>query len=658
MCGIAGVLSYNSKVDKRFIISMNYALRHRGPDDEGYIAVSLKDNIVHSLNGNDSVNKSNLINDFNIEANLFLGHRRLSIIDPSPAGHQPMSDETRRVWIVYNGEIYNYLELREELKQKGFKFTTNTDTEVLLKSYIEWGTDCVNRFNGMWAFAILDLGKSTLFLSRDRFGVKPLYFYKDENYFAFASEIKALLTVSFIKREVNYEAVFDYLAFGWEEEGEDSFFSGIRELKSSHNMIVNLNNREVKLYQYYELSYFDKFEKYNLDKESQHVLRVRELIFNAVRLRLRSDVKVGSCLSGGVDSSTIVCVMNEIIKNEKVSQVGDFIKCFTASYTDDKVDESNWAKVVIENTNSEWIRTFPTEKELLEDLQDLIYTQEIPFGSTSIYAQYRVMKIASESGVKVLLDGQGGDELFTGYTGYFPTFYRELIKNLDFRGLCNEIKNVGASPIDLKTILNMAVKSELAKYLTFPKLRNFLIKRMVYQIFLINPEFYNNFSYRVKSRQEKIANSLNEQLYQLITGDNLKKLLRYEDRNSMRFSLESRTPFADDVNLIEYCFQIPSIYKIHNGYSKYILRQSMIGILPEQIRNRVDKVGFATPEIKWLKVNKEFVKEILSSSQILKNIVCTQNLLKDLDNDTIFNYGFTLWRVVNLAIWYDLFFKR
>ncbi|ACN98141.1 asparagine synthase [Sulfurihydrogenibium azorense Az-Fu1] len=637
MCGIVGLVC-NENINSTLIRDMANTIKHRGPDDEGFIFLS-EESIV--LAGGDDTSDKVWNSNFlyspkshinSLEGKKFkvaLGHRRLSILDLSPAGHQPMCDEAQKVWIVFNGEIYNYLELREELKQKGYTFITNTDTEVLLKSYIEWGFDCVSKFNGMWAFAILDLRKNILFLSRDRFGVKPLYYYKDDNYFAFASEIKALLRLPFIKKEVNYEAVFDYIALGLEEQGEESFFKGIRELKPSYNIVLNLNNFEFKLHKYYELLYYDKFEKYNPEKEKKYISEIRELIFEAIRLRLRSDASVGSCLSGGLDSSTIVCVMNEIIKNQHLSQVGDYIKCFTASYKDDKVDESNWAKIVVESTKSQWIRTFPTEKELIEDLEDLIYTQDIPFGSTSIYAQYRVMKAAYESGVKVLLDGQGGDELFTGYTGYFPTYYRELIKNFDFTDLINEIKNVNNSPIDIKSIIKMAIKSELGKFLTFPKIRDFLIKRISYPISLLNPEFYKEFSYRIKDRQEKIPNSLNQQLHQLITGFSLKRLLRYEDRNSMRFSIESRTPFADDINLIEYCFEIPSVYKIHNGFSKYVLRQAMDGVLPEQIRKRVDKVGFATPEEKWLRINKGFVEDIMFESHILKDIANIQKLKND-----------------------------
>ncbi|KAF2960922.1 asparagine synthase (glutamine-hydrolyzing) [Fervidobacterium sp. 2310opik-2] len=666
MCGIAGIIS-NEHINPNLIKNIASKIKHRGPDDEGYLLVD--ENFLITAGGDDTpanVWNSNLlyspkthINSIeNMKFNIALGHRRLSILDLSPTGHQPMCDESQKIWIIFNGEIYNYLELKDELKQIGYDFFTNTDTEVLLKAYIEWGTDCVNKFNGMWAFAILDLRKNTLFLSRDRFGVKPLYYYFDNKYFAFASEIKALLSLPFIKKEVNYEAVFDYIAFGWEEQGEESFFRRIKELKPSHSVILNLNKYELKVFKYYQLSYYEKFEKYNPEKEKEYAENTRELIFNAVRLRLRSDVKVGACLSGGLDSSTIVSVMNEIIKRENLSQVGESIKCFTAAYVNEKIDESNWAKIVVENTQSDWIKTFPKENELLEDLKDIIYTQEIPFGSTSIYAHYRVMKIASESGVKVILDGQGGDELFTGYITYFPTIYREFVRNFDFRDLLNEIKNINNSPVDLKNIIKKSYYIRIFKILKISKFKKLLIEQIFYPVSLINHEFYKKFSYRVKDRQEKIPDSLNQQLYHFITGVNLKTLLKYEDRNSMRFSIESRTPFADDINLIEYIFSIPSVYKIHNGYSKYILRQAMNGIIPEQIRKRVDKIGFATPEDKWLKNNKKLVKEVLSNSEILKEISNTQKILRDLENETIFNKGFTLWRFINLSIWYDLFFDN
>ncbi len=669
MCGIVGILSkhhFNSFLIK----DMLSTIKHRGPDDEGFIFMS--DNKIIIAGGNDTPDKvwtSNLpyspknhINSLeNLKFKVALGHRRLYILDLSPAGHQPMCDETQQVWIVFNGEIYNYLELREELKQKGFKFITNTDTEVLLNSYIEWGTDCVNKFNGMWAFAILDLRKNILFLSRDRFGVKPLYYYKDSDYFAFASEIKALLKCPFIKREVNYEAVFDYLVFGWEEQGEEGFFKGIKELKAANNMIFNLDTYEFKIYQYYQLSYFDKFEKYNPEKEKKYASDVRELIFYAVRLRLRSDVKVGSCLSGGLDSSTIVCVIDKILQKESLSQVGNSIKCFTASYNNDKIDESRWAKIVVENTKSEWIKTFPTDKELLEDLEDLVYTQEIPFCSTSIYAQYRVMKIASEHEVRVLLDGQGGDELFTGYIEYFPTFYRELVKSFDFRSLLNEITNINNSSVDLKNILKMFLKSELIECLKFLGLTNilvFLIRKFKYKIALLQSDFCKKFSYRIKEKQEKIPNNLNQHLYQLITDYNLKTLLKYEDRNSMRFSIESRTPFADDIYLIEYLFKIPSVYKIRNGYSKYILRQAMKDVLPEEIRKRVDKIGFGTPEEKWLKYNRKFIEEILTQSKILKEITNIKMLFNELNSGKIFKEKNMLWRFLNLSLWYEIFINQ
>jgi asparagine synthase (glutamine-hydrolysing) len=667
MCGIVGVVSKNDRyLNPNLIKLMANAIKHRGPDDEGYMFLSK--NKAISVGGNDTPDKvwdSNLFYSpkqhidslTQMQFNVALGHRRLSILDLSASGHQPMCDESGKVWVVFNGEIYNYIELREELKKLGYRFISNTDTEVLLKSYIEWGFDCVNKFNGMWAFAILDLRKNILFLSRDRFGVKPLYYYLDDENFAFASEIKALLKLPFIKRELNYEAVFDYLAFGWEEQGEESFFKGIKELKPSHSIIINLNNNNFRLYRYYQLSYNNNFEKFDENKAKMYSEELREHIFNAVKIRLRSDVKVGSCLSGGLDSSTIVCVINQLISKENLKSVGNRISCFTASYENDKVDESKWAKIVVEHVKANWIRTYPNDKDLLNDLNDLIYYQEIPFGSTSIYAQYRVMKIASESGVKVLLDGQGGDELFTGYTGSFSTFYRELIYNFALSGLINEILNSKNSPASLGQILKMLLKQEIAKKMNIGFLGKLAFK-MVYNISLLKQDFYREFFYRVEHRRDVIPNNLNEELYQLITGGNLKKLLKYEDRNSMRFSIESRTPFADDINLIEYVFKIPSVYKIHNGYSKYILREAMKGILPEAIRKRVDKKGFTTPEDKWLKQNKKFVIDVITDSNILKDVANMNKIKKEIEKESIFNKSFTLWRYLNLALWYKIFFRK
>ncbi|MCX7760505.1 MAG: asparagine synthase (glutamine-hydrolyzing) [Hydrogenothermaceae bacterium] len=631
MCGIAGIVYKNKKPTYEEIKFMTDSIAHRGPDGEG----------------------------FYFGENFAFGHRRLAIIDLSEAGKQPMEYKGKygEYVITYNGEIYNYIEIREELKKDGYHFNTYTDTEVIVAAYDKWGFDCLNKFDGMWAFVIYDKHKNILFGSRDRFGVKPFYYFYDNRSFIFASEIKALLKLKSIKDNIklNQEEIFRYLVFGIENLEEEGFYNNILELFPSFAFTFDLKNFEFKRWQYYTLNYNPDIGKFNNKELENHKENVKSLIFSAIEERLRSDVLVGSCLSGGLDSSTIVCVINELLKSKDLRSVGNIQKVFTASYEDKNIDESNWAKIVVEHTKTDWFRTFPKGEELLEDLDNLVYTQEIPFGSTSIYAQYRVMKLAKENGVKVLLDGQGGDELFTGYTGYYRTFYFELLKNFRIWDLLEEIKNINNSPINFKDFVNslfriLAVKS-LPKNLII-LMSSVFLNRFKY----INREFFNRNKYLIEQTIGNLPTSLNQHLYQFMTGKNLKILLKYEDRNSMRFSIESRTPFADDRDLIEYIFRIPSIYKIHNGWSKYILREAMKGILPEPIRLRKDKIGFATPEKKWIDGNKNlFISLIKENKYLLNDFLNIELVLEDFKNGSIFKEGFFIWRIINLLLWRQMF---
>lgn len=646
MCGIAGF--FNSTFDdNKTITLMTNALRHRGPDDEGYIAVNTETLKITELIGNDSVVGGVNINDFKERANLFLGHRRLSIIDPTPAGHQPMANDNNSIWIIFNGEVYNYIEIRQELKNKGYHFKTSCDTEVIIKAYEEWGFECLHRFNGMWAFVIYDKRKNILFGARDRFGVKPLYYYLDDKHFAFASEIKALLKLPFYKKEVNETAVFDYLVLNLEEYEKESFFKNIYELKPANFFTFDLNTKKIHFEEYFKLDYFKTYEQYDERKFFEYSEVVKNLIFNSINLRLRSDVPIGTCLSGGLDSSTVVCVINDFLKKREIKQIGKTQKVFTACYEDKSVDESNWANIVVEHTNTEWFKTYPKAEDLFQDLEDLVYYQDIPFSSTSIYAQYRVMKLAKESNVKVLLDGQGGDELFGGYHIYYKVFLAELIKNGYFKTALNEYKEIkksGARPLEgaLKILLTPFIPSLFKD--SFGKLK--------YPAFrYLNEDFAKKFANRVFV--EENSNNLNEFLQRHMTYLNLKTLLKYEDRNSMRFSIEARTPFADDTDLIEYVFKIPSSYKIHNGWTKYLMRKAMEGVLPKEIQWRRDKIGFATPEKKWLQDNKSFIKERISRSKILKEICIIDNLLSDIDNGLLFRKINLLWGFLNLALWYE-----
>jgi asparagine synthase (glutamine-hydrolysing) len=662
MCGIAGVVS-NKSMDPSWIYRMSKTLKHRGPDDEGYLFAN-RDRIC-TAGGDDTpvevwkyktgYNPIAYIKSVGNGWRLALAHRRLSILDLSPLGHQPMSYNDGNFWIVFNGEIYNYIEIREELKNKGYNFLTNTDTEVILASYKEWGIECLNKFNGMWAFVIYDRTKNVLFGARDRFGVKPFYYFLNKNYFIFASEIKALFALPFMEKRINDKAVFDYLVFGWQEIEEEGFFKGIFELQPSFAFVYNISDGSFKKWKYYTLKYIDKWEKFNSRKLVRYAQEVKDLIFKAVSLRMRSDVSIGTCLSGGLDSSTIVCVINNLLLGNDISQIGDRQKVFTASYETRSVDESKWAEIVVKTTKTEWHRTYPKAEDLLNDIEDLVYYQEIPFGSTSIYAQYRVMKLAKENGIKVLLDGQGGDELFAGYPAYYRAFFAEIMKNKDVRFFFKEVKMLKNSPINLKVLVNYLVRLFVVK--TFPEqFLNLILQKALVKDKYINREFLEENKMRLAEIKEKALTSLNQMLWEYMVKINLKTLLRYEDRNSMRFSIEARTPFADDIQLIEYVFNIPSIYKIHNGWSKYLLREAMKNVLPEEIRLRRDKIGFATPEYFWLMEIKDELKYKFTSK--LRDYINVDILLKDWDKmlEKQNKHGVTtIWRFINLAIWEEIY---
>ena len=652
MCGIAGIFNSNQNIRTEWIVRMTNALKHRGPDDEGYLAVDTKTKDLNPLAGVDSKVKYPRIEEYNNDADLFFGHRRLSILDPSSLGHQPMSNNDKTLWIIHNGEIYNYRELREELKSLGFNFQTNTDTEVLLAAYQEWGEGCLGKLNGMWAFVIYDKRENCLFGSRDRTGVKPLYYYLDSNFFAFASEIKSLVRIPMIKTGINPNAVFDYFVFNWQESEEEGFFKNICELQPSHGFHYCLTTKTLKKWKYYDLKFTECWQDFDKNKLKGFTEKINELVFNAVSLRLHSDVPVGFCLSGGIDSSTVVCIVNKILEKGNIDQIGERQRVLTACYDNDKaIDESKWAELVTESTKTTWYRTFPDSKDFLEDLEDLVYTQDIPFGSTTIYAQYRVMKLAKESNIKVLLDGQGADELFAGYQAYYRTFFAEILRNLNISAFIRELKNLDNSPLNMKFLLTSLAKLYCARVFP-PPIKRYLFKVNNKEFKYLNNDFWDENSVRLESLKNKADTSLNLMLHKHINRQSLKSLLRYEDRNSMRFSIEARTPFADDTELIEYVFQIPSVYKIHNGWSKYLLRESIKGLIPEEIRLRKDKVGFATPEFRWLNEMKNEFKEYITTD--MEEFIDTKKLLGDWDlliNGQVKSGVTTIWRFINFAVW-------
>ncbi|MBV6478863.1 MAG: Asparagine synthetase [glutamine-hydrolyzing] 1 [Ignavibacteria bacterium] len=647
MCGICGIVSFRDNIDFEIVRKMNDAIAHRGPDDEGYVCYSSNSkNIIE-------VKRNNLSESLSAagKTNVHLGHRRLSIIDVSESGHQPFKDKSGKYFLSFNGEIYNYIELKNELEKKGYSFTSGADTEVLLFMYLEYGEDCLKYLNGMWSFVILDTVKNVLFGSRDRFGVKPFYFFQNEKYFIFSSEIKSLIKAPQIYREINEEALFDYLTLGRLTNENTTLFKGLIELEPSVVFNLNLNNFEFKKRKYYNLKYTLDYERYEQVKSKKYIEEIKEKIFNAVNIRLRSDVKVGSCLSGGVDSSSIVCVINSLLKDHSISQVGDRQQVFTSVFPGRKIDESKWASMIVDATETEWFKTYPESEDLLKDLETLVYVQDVPFGSTTIYSQFRVMKLAAENGIKVLLDGQGGDELFSGYVYFYRSFFNELIGRGDFKTLMSEFNNLQNSPIG-KSDFFRGILMSFAKLYLPDGIKRKLFDLKIKENTLLEKNFYGKYMQNLKRGRFEEHTNLNQALFDQFTRTSLKELLKYEDRNSMNFSIEARTPFSDDVNLIDYVFSIPSVYKIHNGWSKYLLRESMKGIVPEPIRMRTDKLGFATPEYDWMNAIKDNLKIYFTKD--LDQYFNTKEILDNWDQifTNQFKTGFTtIWRYLNFAVW-------
>jgi asparagine synthase (glutamine-hydrolysing) len=652
MCGITGIVYNKALEDTHDIKAMSDAISHRGPDGEGFLAVNTLTGGATALGGVRTPISLPPLVDFGARANMYLAHRRLSIIDLTTAGHQPMSNKQKNIWIIFNGEIYNYKTLKNELKEYDFK--SNTDTEVLLYAYEKWGMDCLRRFNGMWAFVIYDARKNILFGSRDRFGVKPLYFTNNTNFFAFSSEIKGLLAKSEVSHKVNMDASCAYLRLGMDSFGCETFFREISELEPAHYFIYDLEKKEIIVKRYYELAFYDQWEVFNAEKAVKYIEETRERVLHAVDLRLNADVTVGSCLSGGMDSSAIVCSIDRLLKERSYNSIGPKQKVVTACYNNSLIDESKWANMIAGYVGADWHRVFPQRQELIDDLYDLIYTQDVPFGSTSIYAQYRVMKAAKEAGIIVMLDGQGGDELFTGYTPYYYMFYSEAAKNKDFNLLKVEQRHIGNTPLGniniLKNVIKYNVKSTITniyRRTTGKQLGGSVLRQPETKYISVSGKSYGQYTY----------STLNQMLYVLVSYTSLPRLLKFEDRNSMRFSIESRTPFADDIELIEYIFKIPGIYKIHQGWSKYLLRQAMDKVVPEQIIKRTDKIGFETPEYEWLQSLKTFIFDD-NNDLYISEIINMRQLEKDWDK-IITRHNKTgianIWRYINFILWFKIF---
>ena len=575
---------------------MTDAIKHRGPDGEG----------------------------FYVHENIGFGHRRLAIIDLSEAGRQPM--EYMGCTITYNGEIYNYLELRSALQQAGYTFRTATDTEVLLAAYHHWGTDCVQHFNGMWAFAIYDPAKQTVFFSRDRFGEKPFYYHYSGGRLLFCSELKGLLPAMAHGPRPNLQMSARFLVFEKAEHREETFFEGVQKLPAGHNMVVALQQGKLALSPYYHPEQNDTFIQADEDVLCE---QFRAALSQSIALRMRSDVAVGTCLSGGLDSSALACLASEMAING--GRQG--FAAVTAGNPDPAKDERPFAQMVVNSCGLSWHTIVPGREDYLQAFDTVLNTQEEPFHSPSILMQHFVMRTASRAGLKVLLDGQGADELMLGYQPHLawclntmpvPVRIREGLRAMDHYRLSI-----------VKLLLLMGYHSQ-------PRRKR---NRQLARFPALQPALRDLLRAEMEAEACLPGDIFSRQVYELFNGS-LPMLLRYEDKNAMAFSVETRLPFLDP-SLVELLLNLPARMKIRQGWSKYLLRVAMQNRLPAAIAWRKGKIGF----------------EAMASWQLLKHFnweSCRpgSGWLEEVAGkkpDTL--EGEQAWRGYTLAMWYNKWFQ-
>jgi len=526
--------------------------------------------------------------------------------------------------ITYNGEVYNYLEIKEELKKDGYLFSSNSDTEVILASYDKWGEECVNKFNGMWAFAIYDKEKEIIFCSRDRFGVKPFYYTEIDDKFIFASEIKQLLEF-YEDKFVNKKILMDYLIIGYEDHTNETFFQNIFKLQPSHNLVYDLKLNSYKIKRYYDILPV----KMNLDENSS-IDEYRSKLVNSIKLRLRSDVKIGTCLSGGLDSSSIAAIASDIYK----SQNNDKFVAIHAKSSEKSSDESFFAQEVSKANNLDLNIIEPSKEDFINSIDDVIYTQEEPFGGPSIFMQYFVMKKAKEIGCTVLLDGQGGDETLLGYERYYPAYLMSLSFFEFLKGFISVSRN---SKLTIMQLITYYV------YFTRARIR---IKRLKNKNSFVKKEYLELTSFDILEKNAKNYLNIFALQHEEIFYTQMPHLLRYEDKNSMKHSIETRLPFID-YRLVETALAINNKYKIKDGWTKYLLRKSIDKILPKSVVWRKNKFGFEAPSKSWLNsIEKEMIDAIENSKML--NIILDSFDYKKLND-------IQKWKLFNIAKWEEIY---
>lgn len=635
MCGIAGIIT--SPHGRKYAQDLLPALKlmtHRGPDDFGILCWD--QGTVQSLTRDTA--------DFRNTEVVFL-HRRLSILDLNPSGWQPMGTSDGLAFISFNGEIYNYLELKKQLESLGHTFVSQSDTEVLLRSYLEWGINFLERLVGMFSFALLDTRQRKVFVVRDFFGIKPLFYMVQNHNFAFCSEIAPLLNLSNEKRLANAKVVSEYASYGTVDHGKDTFFRGIHRVLPGHYLEVSLDKPDAfTSHQYWAPDLSQKIDL-SFDAAAVHL---RELFIDSVGLHLRSDVPIAAMLSGGIDSSSIVMAMTKILGSKKSLNIFSYI----ASEKD--ISEEAWVDIVAKAAGSDVHKVRINAEDVVTDLKELIRAQQEPFGSTSIYAQYKIFQAMKARGLKVSLGGQGADELLAGYRRYGGGRLASLIKKGDVLGAAKLFHRLSALPNStakanlsffVSAFFSTSVKNMMSALIGDPEIPPFLDKAWV-KTQSIHMDRFPQFAG---------SEVMKQMLSDALTTSNLPQLLRYEDRNAMAFSVENRVPFITP-RIADFLFSLPEHYLLSNGgTSKHLFREAMRGIVPDVILDRRDKIGFSTPERVWLMQLQKWVDDLFADPELGDRLpfLNVPHIRADWQQfkRTGQRFDWRFWRWINLIEW-------
>jgi len=641
MCGIVGAYNLNGMaIDAQQVFQAAHLMRHRGPDGEGYLLLNTASG-EHSLrNGPDT--PANIIHP-PVDApalftpNLVLGHRRLAIVDLSPGGHEPMTITGERLWVTFNGEIYNYLELRDELRAKGYAFHTDSDVEVLLHAYTAWGVDCLERFVGMFAFALWDQSRNRLWCVRDRMGIKPFYYVATPEKFAFASEIKALRVIEPDALQPDMTQLYWFLHYGSVYNAPHTFFEGVCELPGGHYLLIENGNVGTPI-RWWDVNLERARATYNYNDPEGEFLR---LMNDSVRLRLRSDVPVGTCLSGGLDSSTIVALATSQLNGGRMNS-------FSAVYPAKGLDESRYVDIVSRRYNTLSHLTTPEPTNFLQLMEKITWHQDIPTATPGVYTQNFVMRLA-HSNVTVLLDGQGGDELMAGYLNYVVYYLNDLRK----RDVGRWIKEQTQFILGVWPRFNAALNLREFGFRVWKYLRHGRRPQS-----LLRPE-HEILGEQRQAELPKLnlagADAVNNFLYASLIRDSIPGLLHYEDRNSMAYSIEARVPFLDH-RLVEFALGVPAGLKIRGPETKWFMRRALRGVLPDAIIDRKDKLGYPTPLTQWLRGPLQGEVESYLKDKVFKRDWYNRDLVEKAWNDHVSgarSMDGMIHRMINAEQWYE-----